>query len=92
MARGRAACLGAAWFGPHRTALRGDARKRQGGAEHSPNDVESPCPNPHDVSLPRNVTPTHRWRRRPLLDLADTLPQRRLEVERPAVLWPIRHT
>jgi hypothetical protein len=38
------------------------------------------------VSLPRSVSARDRWRRGSFLDVADTLPQRRLEVDRPAVL------
>jgi hypothetical protein len=38
------------------------------------------------VSLPRSVLAPDRWRRRSFLDVANTLPQRRLEVDWPAVL------
>jgi hypothetical protein len=53
--------------------------------------VEPPCPHTHDGSLafarlPRSVASPDRWRRRPLLDNADILPQRRLKVDGPAML------
>jgi hypothetical protein len=38
------------------------------------------------VCLPRRVSALYRWRRRALLVLADTLPQRGLKVDRSAVL------